>query len=184
MSKNTRWALAIVGVVVIVIAAIVIGTGKDDTAATPTEPSTERPAGHAGESSATSATGATATTPPKHGHDTNGSQTGGASPSDQSGGAAPNQESGGAKAQTGVVSPLLTTDNPRTVKAQKGDLVVIRARADKPATLHVHGYDKMIELKANEIGRLKFKATIDGEFEIEMHYAGSAAEVGTLRVSP
>lgn len=183
MSKNTRWALAIVGVLVIIVAAIVIGTGKDDTSTTPAEPATEQPATHDQGHGATESTGQTAGGESSHEHGS-GATSGGASPGDGSGGASPEEETGGAKAQTGVVSPVLTPSKPRTVTAEKGDLVVIRARADKPATLHVHGYDETLELAANKTGRIKFKATIDGEFAIEMHYAGSEAQVGTLRVSP
>lgn len=180
MSKNTRLALAIVGVLVIVVAAVVIGSGNNDTTATPTTPSTHEPEHDSMES--TAATGATAKS--DHEMSGHGDQSSGAAPAEGSGGASAQEETGGAQPDAAVLSPLLTPNSPKTVKAQKGDIVVIRARADKPATLHVHGYDKMIELEANETGRLKFKATIDGEFAIEMHYAGSASEVGTLRVTP
>lgn len=187
MSKNTRWALAIVGVAVIIVAAVVIGTGKDDTDATPTK---SHEGTHSGQTAPTGPSGTTGggSTAGGSGHsegDHGGS--GGASPGESggdSGGASPHEESGGAKAQIGVVSPVLTAAKPQTVTAKKGEMVTIRAKSTKAATLHVHGYDAMVELKPGAVGQVRFKATIDGEFEIELHYAGTADEAGKLRVSP
>jgi hypothetical protein len=194
LSKNTRWALALVGVVIIIVGAIVIGTGSDNTDAVQ-EPGTEATSetGATQSAPATSPTGATGAddeggsgTP---GDDGNGS--GGASPSDSgedSGGASPGEtddSSGGAEAQIGVVSPVLTTSKVRTIKVNKGETVVIRAKASSTGEMHVHGYDKEVSLKPNEVVRVKFKATIDGEFPIEFHLpAGDHADVGILRVSP
>ncbi|MFT4050385.1 MAG: hypothetical protein QM648_11210 [Solirubrobacterales bacterium] len=194
MSKNTRWALAIVGAAIIIVAAVVIGTGKDNTDATPTHE-------HEGTTSGqTQSTGSGTTTPSgstsSGGSDDSagsggGEDSGGASPGDpgsgsdeSSGGASPQQESGGAGVSSVLVSPVLTASSPRTVKVDKGEVVTIRAKSSQPATLHIHGYDKMVELKAGKTGRITFKATIDGEFPIEFHYSGSEAEAGTLRVNP
>lgn len=192
MSKNTRWALALVGVVIIIVGAVLIGTGKDNTDATQ-EPTIETTAG----------TGATQTTPvtPQTGSTgsgdnsggagtDNGDGTGGASPSEpgqDSGGASPDssQDSGGAKAQIGVVSPILSAGKVRTIKADKGETVTIRATATTSGEMHVHGYDKEVELEPGEIVKVKFKANIDGEFPIEFHLAGGEhADVGILQVSP
>lgn len=192
MSKNTRWALAIVGAAIIIVAAVVIGTGKDSTDATPTHthentsPTPTQGTG-AGATTTTGTTGQTGSGGGSGGGD-NG-QSGGASPSDSgtndnSGGAGPQEESGGAKAQIGVVSPVLTAASPRTVTVSKGKTVTIRAKSSKAATLHIHGYDKTVPLSPNRTGRISFKATIDGEFPIEFHYSGSEAEAGTLRVNP
>lgn len=188
MSKNTRWALAIVGVAIIIVAAVVIGTGKDDTDATPVQNQGTETTSQTGPTGSTGGvTSGGGGTGGQGSGDDNG--TGGASPDDStsgngSGGAGPQEETGGAKAQIGVVSPVLTASNPRTVKADKGEMVTIRARSDQSAELHIHGYDKTLELKPGKTGRVRFKATIDGEFSIELHFAGSEAEVGTLRVSP
>lgn len=181
MSKNSRVALALIGVAVIVAAAVLIGTGKDNTDATSppaADQTTIEHEGATGHSGQTAATGATGGSKDSGAGDQNGHA------DENSGGASPQNETGGAAPEAAVVSPVLTGSNQRTIKASKGDTVIIRARSTKPATLHVHGYDETVELEPNKLGRLSFKATIDGEFEIELHYAGSETHAGTLRVSP
>lgn len=192
MSKNTRWALAIVGVVIIAVAAFVIGTGKDDTKAT--EPAVEKPA------ITPPTTGATTVAPPTSatgaaggggsdqgsGNGSGGDNTGGASPSkpqNDTGGASPQEDTGGAQAQIGV-SAVLSPSNVRTITVDKGEYIVIRGRSSVAGEMHLHGYDKEVELSPGEIARIKIKATIDGEFPIEFHLGGSEAQVGTLRVNP
>lgn len=196
MSKNTRWALALIGVVIIIVGAVVIGTGSDNTDAVQ-EPSTEATA-ETGPTQSAPATPPTGSTGPDNGGGSgdNGDQgngTGGASPSNPdsgqgSGGAIPGQSpdsSGGAEARVGVVSPVLAAGKVRTIKVEKGQTVMIRATSTTTGEMHVHGYDKEIPLKPGEIVRVKFKATIDGEFPIEFHLpAGDHADVGILRVSP
>lgn len=190
MSKNTRWALALVGVVIIIVGAVVIGTGSDSTDATQ-EPGTEvtSETGATQSAPATSPTGSTGSA--DGGGSGNDSGSGGAGPGDSgedSGGASPGKtddSSGGAEAQIGVVSPVLTTAKVRTIKVKKGQTVVIRAKSTTTGEMHIHGYDKEVSLKPDEVVRTKFKATIDGEFEIEFHLpAGDHAAVGVLRVSP
>jgi hypothetical protein len=189
LSKNTRWALALVGVVIIIVAAVAIGTGGDNSDATlspdQTEHSTNHDSGDDSSGGITSSTGATGKS-----DDSSDDNSGGAGPdtstNDNSGGAGPGTDkssSGGAGA-TVVVSPVLTTSGVKTVKVDKGETVTIRARSDKAGTLHVHGYNKMVELKPGQTGRVTFKANIDGEFEIELHYTGGETQVGVLRVSP
>jgi hypothetical protein len=195
LSKNTRWALAIIGVVIIIVGAVVIGTGSDSTDAVQ-EPGTETTAETGATQSVPTApttgeTGSDDSGSGTGGGDDQGNGTGGASPSDSgqgSGGASPGQSpdsSGGAEARVGVVSPVLSAGKVRTIKAEKGQTVIIRATATSTGEMHVHGYDKEVSLKPGEIVRVKFKATIDGEFPIEFHLpAGDHADVGILRVSP
>lgn len=187
MSKNTRWALAIVGAVILIVAAVVIGTGRDDTDATqtPTESTPAVP-------SETGDTGATTSTGGQKDNDSGGNsggESGGATPGsggggDDSGGASPQEETGGANAQGASLSPILTAGVTKTITVDKGETVVIRGRADGAGEMHVHGYDKEVELEPGKIARIKLKATIDGEFPIEFHLASGHADVGTLRVNP
>lgn len=183
MSKNTRWALAVVGVAIIIVAAIVVGTGGDHTDATHSD--------HENTPAATTETGATAGgasgASGRSGQgSTGGSGSGGATAGagNGSGGASPQNESGGAGAAGAVVSPIFEPGVIRTVKAEKGDVVVIRARAKQAGELHVHGYDKHIELVPGKTVRLTMRATFDGEFPIEFHFADAQQEAGTLRVNP
>lgn len=191
MSKNTRWALAIVGVVIIIVGAIVIGTGKDNTDAVqkPTEPATAE-TGPTRTTPVTPTTGSTGSSEDNGGSGSDdGAGSGGASPDDsgQSGGASPDDsgsDSGGAKAQIGVISPVLTEGSVKTITADKGQTIVIRGRSASAGEMHIHGYDKEVELEPGKIGRAKFKATIDGEFHIEFHLPSGEVQVGTLRVNP
>jgi hypothetical protein len=196
LSKNTRWALAIVGAAIIIIGAFVIGTGGDDTDAVQepspaptveTGPSTPTPAppqtGSTGSGGDDNSSGGSGTD--------DGGNSGGASPdeSGNSGGSSPDieksEDSGGAKAQTGVVSPVLVNGKVQTVVVDKGETVVLRARSASGGEMHVHGYDKEVTLTPGELARLKFKATIDGAFPIEFHLSnGGHVDVGTLRVNP
>lgn len=191
MSKNTRWALAIVGVAILIVAAVVIGTSGDSTNATETdEPSApiEQP------TQSTEATGATGGATGTGGGDSN---TGGASPGDSggsdSGGAEPGtggaspepdeSESGGAPVGTSRASaPLLRSGTVKTIKVDKGETVYLRAKSATADELHIHGYDKYVELPAGETVNYKFKADIDGVFEIELH--GNGEKVAVLKVSP
>jgi hypothetical protein len=189
LSKNTRWALALVGVVIIIVGAIVIGTGKDNTdAVKPSEPATVE-TGPTKETPATPATGSTGSSDDNGSGTDDNSGSGGASPDDsgQSGGASPDDsgsDSGGAQAQIGVVSPVLTEGKTKTIVADKGETIVIRGRSSSGGEMHIHGYDKEVELEPGKIGRAKFKATIDGEFHIEFHLSSGEVQVGTLRVNP
>lgn len=67
----------------------------------------------------------------------------------------------------GKVSP-----SGSTVKVKAGQTVLITAVSDTEDQLHVHGYDKEIELKPGKPTSVKFTADIKGTFEIETHEAG------------
>ena len=76
---------------------------------------------------------------------------------------------------------------PAEIKAKNGDTVVIVVSADAPDDIHLHGYD--IEKKAapGQPARFRFKANLEGEFEIESHVAEDAGRnplVATLIVEP
>jgi plastocyanin len=76
---------------------------------------------------------------------------------------------------------------PAEIKAQNGDTVVIVVSADAPDDIHLHGYD--IEKKAapGQPARFRFKANLEGEFEIESHVAEDAGRnplLATLIVEP
>ena len=78
--------------------------------------------------------------------------------------------------------PLLEAGSVTKVTAEKGEIVRFRARSDEADELHVHGYDRTIALPAGQTVKVKFRATLDGVFEIELHHTGE--QVGELRVTP
>lgn len=188
MSKNTRWAMALVGVVILIVAAVVIGTSGDSTTATETDdPATpiEQPTELTPTTAETGATGS------------DDSNTGGASPSDpgsgdsdgsgdDTGGASPesdDSDSGGAPAGTSrATAPLLKSGSVKTIKVDKGDTVYFRAKSTTADELHIHGYDKYVDLPAGKTVNYKFTAHLDGVYEIELH--GNGEKVAVLKVSP
>jgi len=58
----------------------------------------------------------------------------------------------------------------------------IEVRSDQPGELHIHGYDKYLNLKADKPARTRFKANLEGIFEIENH--DTTAQIAELRVNP
>jgi FtsP/CotA-like multicopper oxidase with cupredoxin domain len=78
--------------------------------------------------------------------------------------------------------PLLTGGKVVKLRLKKGDTVRFRVRSPKDEEVHIHGYDIKKNVKAGQIARVSFKATIDGIFEIE--FEGSATQIAELRVDP
>jgi hypothetical protein len=67
----------------------------------------------------------------------------------------------------GKVSP-----NGSAVQAKAGQTVLITAVSDAAEELHVHGYDKVLELSPGKAASVRFTANIKGTFEIETHKSG------------
>jgi hypothetical protein len=64
------------------------------------------------------------------------------------------------------------TPSGATVKAKAGQTVLITAVSDTRDELHVHGYDKELELQPGKPVSVTFKADIKGTFEVETHESG------------
>ena len=189
MSKNTRWALAIVVAAILMVAVLIIATGHEDTKATPesggkTNTAPTHTTGPTQGGGSTGTTGGGSGSGTNSGGATPGSGSGG-SDDNGSGGASPggasDNGSGGAQAQTST-SPVLQAGSTKTIVVNKGDTVTIRARSNSDDELHIHGYDKEVPLTPGKTGSVTFKANIDGLFSIELH--PSETQVGTLRVNP
>jgi hypothetical protein len=76
---------------------------------------------------------------------------------------------------------------PTEIHAKHGDTVVIVVSADAPNDLHLHGYDIEKTAKPGQPARFKFKANLEGEFDLESHtaeHAGLEPRVATLIVEP
>jgi FtsP/CotA-like multicopper oxidase with cupredoxin domain len=76
---------------------------------------------------------------------------------------------------------------PAEIKVKKGDSVVIVVAADAPDDIHLHGYDIEKKVEPGQPAEFKFKAYLEGEFEIESHVAEDAGRdplLGTLIVEP
>ncbi len=76
---------------------------------------------------------------------------------------------------------------PAEIRAKNGDTVVIVVSSDAPDDIHLHGYDIEKKVGPGTPARFRFKANLEGEFEIESHVAEDAGRdplVGTLIVEP
>ena len=76
---------------------------------------------------------------------------------------------------------------PAEIKAKNGDTVVIVVSADAPDDIHLHGYDVEKKVAPGQPARFRFKANLEGEFEIESHVAEDAGRnplLATLIVEP
>ena len=76
---------------------------------------------------------------------------------------------------------------PAEIRVTKGDTVVIVVSADTPDDIHLHGYDIEKQVEPGRPARFRFKANLEGQFELESHVAEDAGRdplVGTLIVEP
>ncbi len=80
-----------------------------------------------------------------------------------------------------TVSGGTVTPPPAAVDVKLGTTVTIEVTTDVADELHVHGYDRTLDLTAGAPGRLELPATIPGQFEVELH--GDHLLLFTLRVS-
>ena len=72
----------------------------------------------------------------------------------------------------------------KTITFDNGDTVRLRFRSqgDAPVEIHLHGYDKTVNVPAGGSGRLTFKANAEGKFEIENE--GTGVLLAELEVQP
>ena len=72
--------------------------------------------------------------------------------------------------------------DPKTLEFDSGDTVRLRFRSDTATEIHVHGYDKELEVPAGGTARTSFEANAEGIFEIEDH--GTGELLAKLQVNP
>lgn len=61
-----------------------------------------------------------------------------------------------------------------TFEAKQGDTVTISLSADQDAALHLHGYDRQVQVPAGGHGALAIEAHATGQFDVAVHLAGGA----------
>ena len=59
-----------------------------------------------------------------------------------------------------------------TIKVKAGQTVLVTAVSDAADELHIHGYDKELELAPGKPASVKFTADMKGTFEVETHESG------------
>lgn len=78
--------------------------------------------------------------------------------------------------------PLLQAGEVTKLRFTEGETVRFRARSAEAEEIHVHGYDRYVDLPAGETVTESFEASITGIFEVELH--GSGEPIAELRVDP
>ena len=71
---------------------------------------------------------------------------------------------------------------PTTISVIQGQEVNLKIISDENEELHVHAYDKSIQLIANQMATLTFTANTSGRFPFELEM--SQTELGVLEVQP
>ncbi|MGC4944050.1 cupredoxin domain-containing protein [Kribbella sp. DT2] len=59
-----------------------------------------------------------------------------------------------------------------SIKVTAGQTVLVTAVSDAADQLHIHGYDKELELAPGKPASVKFTANMKGTFEVETHESG------------
>jgi hypothetical protein len=70
----------------------------------------------------------------------------------------------------------------QSTQVKVGTQVVIKVTSDIADEVHLHGYDKFIDLKSGTEGQLTFVADKTGRFEFELE--GREKTIGVLEVHP
>jgi copper(I)-binding protein len=81
-----------------------------------------------------------------------------------------------------VVKNAKPVGGVKKIKVNKGDQVALVVKSDTADEIHVHGYDLKQDVAAGGSAAFKFKATIDGAFEIELENHGE--QIAELTVEP
>lgn len=81
-----------------------------------------------------------------------------------------------------VVKSEKLVSGPETIKVTEGDIVTINITCDCDEELHLHGYDKAVDLTANQPASLTFTTNLTGRFPYELEH--SSTEIGALEVQP
>jgi plastocyanin len=59
-----------------------------------------------------------------------------------------------------------------TIKVKAGQTVLFKVISDADDELHIHGYDKELELSPGKPASVEFTANMKGTFEVETHKSG------------
>jgi uncharacterized cupredoxin-like copper-binding protein len=79
-----------------------------------------------------------------------------------------------------VITDGHKTSGPDTIDAKAGEMVMLEVTSNAADELHVHGYDKELELEPGVAAHLDFTADIPGTFEVELH--SNDAAIASLQV--
>lgn len=72
-------------------------------------------------------------------------------------------------------------ESMRVLRVKEGDVVRLRWSVDRPAILHLHGYDIEKRVDPGVIAEMTFTARATGRFPLHAHPIGAAAAGGQTR---
>jgi len=81
-----------------------------------------------------------------------------------------------------VVSNGKVDGGLKTTTVKKGDNVVLVVTSDVADEVHLHGYDKSVDVTTKKPARLAFVALVPGRFEVELENRG--VQIAGLEVRP
>jgi hypothetical protein len=81
-----------------------------------------------------------------------------------------------------VVQNRKIVSGGNTLQVNEGDNVTLNFTVDEGGEVHLHGYDKMVELQKNVPGAITFTANLTGRFPFELE--ASKTDLGILEVQP
>ena len=70
----------------------------------------------------------------------------------------------------------------KRIGVDSGDTARIAVTSDAPGEIHLHGYDRVAQVGPGRVTRLRFRADLEGIFELELH--GPGTKLAELRVEP
>lgn len=71
---------------------------------------------------------------------------------------------------------------PRTIEFDSGETVRLRFVSDVAEEIHIHGYDRYVQVPGGGSARTRFEADAEGIFEIEAHSSGEL--LAKLQINP
>ena len=81
-----------------------------------------------------------------------------------------------------IVKNRKIVSGTHTFQATEGDTITMRLTVDEGGEVHLHGYDKHVDLEKNVPGDLTFTANLTGRFSFELE--DSKTDLGVLEVIP
>ncbi len=81
-----------------------------------------------------------------------------------------------------VIKNKKLVEGPEIITVKEGEDVILKVTSDVADELHLHGYDKSIDLEKDKKGVLSFTANLTGRFVYELE--NSKVDIGAIEVQP
>lgn len=81
-----------------------------------------------------------------------------------------------------VIKEKKIVTGPETIQLIQDDNLLLKITCDEDEELHVHGYDKSVDLEKDKPVELSFKADVSGRFVFELEK--SKTDIGVIEVQP